>query len=137
MHEAISGRKKDDIVSCFRAFFIQNRDLKHIVLWLDNCAAQNKNWGLFSYLVYLINSKEVNLQTVTMRYLEVGHTYMSADEFHHQVELSLKRKKRLYNFEDFHAHRKITVKKWTLVTSAHSKTVHQYTNCKIHPLEHT
>lgn len=41
---------------------------------------------------------------------------MSADEFHHQVELSLKKKKRIYDFEDFYhavsdTHRKITVKK--------------------------
>lgn len=25
-HEGTSGRKKEDIVSCFRAFFIENRD---------------------------------------------------------------------------------------------------------------
>lgn len=58
-HEAISGRKKEDITSSFGTFFIQNRDLKHIILWLDNCAAQNKNWTLYSYLVYLVNSVEV------------------------------------------------------------------------------
>lgn len=114
-HEAISGRKKDDIASCFRAFFLHYRDLKHITLWLDNCAAQNKNWTLFSYLLYLVNSSDVNYETITLKYLEVGHTYMSADEFHHQVELSLKKKKRLYDFDDFHravsdTHRDITVK---------------------------
>lgn len=114
-HEAISGRKKDDIASCFRAFFLHYRDLKHITLWLDNCAAQNKNWTLFSYLLFLVNSSDINLETITLKYLEVGHTYMSADEFHHQVELSLKKKKRLYDFDDFHravsdTHRDITVK---------------------------
>ena len=100
-HEAVSGRKKEDIASCFRAFFIQNRDLKHIILWLDNCAAQNKNWTLFSYLVYLVNSAEVNFETITLRYLETGHTFMAADEFHHRVERCLKTKKRVYDFEDF------------------------------------
>lgn len=100
-HEATSGRKKEDIVSCFRAFFMQNRDLKHIILWLDNCAAQNKNWTLYSYLVYLVNSTEVNFETITLRYLETGHTFMAADEFHHRVEKSLKTKKRVYDFEDF------------------------------------
>lgn len=114
-HEAISGRKKDDIASCFKAFFTYYRDLKHITLWMDNCAAQNKNWSLLSYLVYLINSNDVNLETVTLKYLEVGHTFMSADEFHHQVELSLKRKKRIYDFDDFRqavtdTQRNITVK---------------------------
>lgn len=100
-HEAITGRKKEDIVSCFGAFFAQNRDLKNIILWLDNCAAQNKNWTLYSYLVYLVNSTEVNFDSITLRYLETGHTFMAADEFHHRVERSLKTKKRVYDFEDF------------------------------------
>ncbi|XP_026745687.1 uncharacterized protein LOC113507030 [Trichoplusia ni] len=100
-HEGLSGRKKEDIVSCFRAFFMQNRDLKHIILWLDNCAAQNKNWTLYSYLIYLVNSTEVNFETITLRYLETGHTFMAADEFHHRVEKSLKTKKRVYDFDDF------------------------------------
>lgn len=100
-HEAISGRRKEDIISCFGVFFEQNRDLKHIILWLDNCAAQNKNWTLYSYLVYLVNSAEVNFESITLRYLETGHTFMAADEFHHRVERSLKTKKRVYDFEDF------------------------------------
>lgn len=45
----------------------------------------------------------------------MGHTYMSTDEFHHQVELSLKQKKGIHDFEDFHhavsdTHSNITVK---------------------------
>lgn len=101
-HEAVSGRKVNDITSCFRAFFQANRDLKHIVLWLDNCAGQNKNWTLFSYLLFLVNSVEVNYETITLKYLQTGHTHMAADEFHHQVELSMKKMKQLYDFEDFH-----------------------------------
>lgn len=101
-HEAISGRKMHDLTSCFKVFLHANRDLKNIVIWLDNCAAQNKNWTLFSYLLHLVNSVEVNFKTITLKYLEVGHTYMAADEFHHQVEQSMKRKKHIYDFEDFH-----------------------------------
>lgn len=101
-HEAIAGRKMSDIISCFRAFLQANRDLKNLVIWLDNCAAQNKNWTLYSYLLHLVNSVEVSYVTITLKYLEVGHTHMAADEFHHQVELSMKRKKHIYDFEDFH-----------------------------------
>ncbi|XP_072940560.1 uncharacterized protein [Epargyreus clarus] len=101
-HEAVSGRKMSDIASCFKAFLHANRDLKHIVIWLDNCASQNKNWTLYSYLTHLVNSVEVNFDSIKLKYLEVGHTFMSADEFHHQVELAMKKKKHLYDFEDFH-----------------------------------
>jgi len=42
-HEAVSGRKKEDIISTFHAFFLHHRDVKKITVWLDNCSAQNKN----------------------------------------------------------------------------------------------
>lgn len=35
-HEAIAGRKVSDIISCFRAFLQANRDMKNVVIWLDN-----------------------------------------------------------------------------------------------------
>lgn len=43
-HEAVAGRKQEQIVSTFDQFFKKFRDKKNIVLWLDNCAGQNKNW---------------------------------------------------------------------------------------------
>jgi len=100
-HEAIAGRKREDIISAFHAFFITYRDTPRIVLWLDNCAAQNKNWGLLSYLIYLINSNETHTETVELNYLEPGHTFMSADSFHHRVELSMKQCGKVYDFTDY------------------------------------
>lgn len=100
-HEGISGRKKEDIICTFRAFLMHFRDLNKITLWLDNCAAQNKNWTLFSFLVNYINSDETSINTIILKYFETGHTFMSADEFHHQVEHALKKKKKVYDFDDF------------------------------------
>ena len=37
----------------------------------------------------------------TFRYFEPRHTFMSADSFHRQVEKSLKRMKKVYDFSDF------------------------------------
>lgn len=101
-HEGISGRSKQDITSTFYGFFLECRDIQHIVIWLDNCSAQNKNWTLFSLFIYMMNNCTlVNIETLEVKYFEPGHTFMSADSFHHQVELSLKRKKRVYDFKDF------------------------------------
>ncbi|CAG9763025.1 unnamed protein product [Ceutorhynchus assimilis] len=100
-HEAISGRSKDDLVSIFYNFLLCLRDAKHITVWLDNCAAQNKNWSLFSFFVYIINSSLLNLQTLDIKYFQSGHTFMSSDSFHHQIELSLKKRKKVYDFQDF------------------------------------
>lgn len=100
-HEAIRGRSKDDIISAYYAFFVSNRDKQTIVLWLDNCSSQNKNWTLISFFLYIVNSSEVSVQTIEVKYFEPGHTFMSSDAFHHQVELALKHKKKVYDFEDF------------------------------------
>lgn len=84
-HEGISGRCKEDITSAFYKFFIHKRDVKEHVMWLDNCSSQNKNWALFSFLVYLINSNVIEATKIQFNYFEPGHTFMSADIFHYQV----------------------------------------------------
>ncbi|KAK5648661.1 hypothetical protein RI129_003553 [Pyrocoelia pectoralis] len=99
-NECISGRKKEDLISTFHAFLTHTRGKENIIVWLDNCAGQNKNWTLL-YLVYIINSHEISAQTITFKYFEPGHTFMSADSFHHQVEQSLQRMKKVYDFTDF------------------------------------
>lgn len=98
-HEAIAGRTKHDIISTFYAFLLANRDSKRIVIWLDNCASQNKNWTLISFFIYVVNSHEVALEQLELKFFEPGHTFMSADSFHHQVELSLKKKKKSTTLE--------------------------------------
>lgn len=100
-HEAISGRRKEDITSAFYAFMISIRDVKTVILWLDNCCAQNKNWNLFSFFIYIMNSSEVSFERLTVKYFEPGHSFMAADNFHHQVENSLKRMGKVYDFPDF------------------------------------
>jgi len=93
-HEAISGRKQEDIISTFHAFFEENRNFEEIDIWLDNCASQNKNWLFFSYLVYIINSNIIAVKKITIHYLQAGHTFMSADHLHHKVELSMAKHKK-------------------------------------------
>ncbi|XP_050309760.1 uncharacterized protein LOC126745797 [Anthonomus grandis grandis] len=100
-HEGISKRFKKDIISTFHAFLKFNRDANNIIIWMDNCASQNKNWTLLTFLVKMIKSNEIQANKITFNYFEPGHTFMSADSFHHQIELSMKRKQKIYDFSDF------------------------------------
>lgn len=100
-HEAIAGRSKEDLISTFHAFITHKRDVKVFNFWLDNCAAQNKNWSLLSYFCSIVNSSHTVIEEIHLKYFEPGHTFMSADAFHHQVELSLKKKNKVYDFADF------------------------------------
>nr|XP_022902562.1 uncharacterized protein LOC111415230 isoform X2 [Onthophagus taurus] len=101
-HEAIRGRKKEDLISIFYAFLLRNRDVSNITIWLDNSAAQNKNWALFCFCIYAVNNcSELALKTLEIKYFQSGHTFMLADAFHHQVEKSLKRMGKVLDFDDF------------------------------------
>lgn len=88
-HEGLAGRKKEEIISAFHKYLLSQRDVLSITIWLDNCAAQNKNWALFSFLAHIINTPEIAANIIEMYYFEPGHSFMSADSFHHQVEQSL------------------------------------------------
>ncbi len=54
-HEATSGRNIPDIASAFWNFFVLVNGSYPIILWLDNCSAQNKNWTFFTMLVQAIH----------------------------------------------------------------------------------
>ncbi|KAK4879538.1 hypothetical protein RN001_007684 [Aquatica leii] len=107
-HEGVRRRSKVDIISTYYAFFHNNRDVKPVTIWLDNCSSQNKNWSLLYFFINIVNCLEVALKTFTVKYFVSGHTFKAADSFHHQVELSLKRKKRVCDFNDFIATVKAT-----------------------------
>ncbi|XP_041358684.1 uncharacterized protein LOC121375341 [Gigantopelta aegis] len=91
-HEAISGRNAEDIASA--------RDCTVFVFWADNCTAQNKTWTLFTALTCEVN-KQGGPDVVRIKYLEKGHTFMSADSFHARIEMGLRAKRNVYDFDDF------------------------------------
>lgn len=49
----------------------------------------------------MVNSSEISTKEIYLKYFEPGHTFMSADNFHHQVELALQRDPKVYDFKDF------------------------------------
>ena len=101
-HQGTAGRNDEDVVSAFFKFFsVIERDTLNLVLWMDNCSAQNKNWTLYPALVAEVNSDENDLETITLNYFEAGHTYMSADSFHHLVEKEVGQQGHVYDFREF------------------------------------
>ncbi|CAH1115776.1 unnamed protein product [Psylliodes chrysocephalus] len=100
-NESICGRNKEEIIIAFFSIMLSQRDVNCFVFWLDNCLSQNKNWCLLTFLVRIINSAEISASEIVVNYFEPGHSFMAADSFHHQIELSLKRQGKLYDFDDF------------------------------------
>ena len=102
-HEGISGRSAEDIASAYLTNITheKNRDFKKWVLWADNCSGQNKCWILYTALIAELNKPTNQVESITVKYLERGHTFMSADSFHHRVEDQMKKSQNLYDFNDF------------------------------------
>ena len=102
-HEATQGRKDEDVASVVIKFLITSpyRDYKDIIIWCDNCSGQNKNWTLFSALVHFLCHPLSCVMSITLRFFEKGHTFMSADAAHHNNENAIRRKRFMYDFQDF------------------------------------
>jgi hypothetical protein len=100
-HEAWAGRDANNIVDAFITFLENQRDLQHLIIWCDNCTSQNKNWILYTALVIVVNSGLYNLESITLKYLTKGHTHMSADGVHGNIETHVKRQDAVYDFEDY------------------------------------
>jgi hypothetical protein len=52
-------------------------------------------------MVKLVNSGKLQAKSVTFKYLEAGHTFMSADTIHAGVERLMKAMKNVCDFNDF------------------------------------
>ncbi|KAI8427301.1 hypothetical protein MSG28_001888 [Choristoneura fumiferana] len=98
-HEATSGRDAKNIVDAVYKLLLSERDIKHFIFWADNCSSQNKNWFIFTALVTIVNCLEID--SITMKYLTKGHTHMTADGVHGNIENNIKKQKYIYDFEDF------------------------------------
>ena len=98
-HEGVSGRSAAEVSSAYiKAINFMANDARHITIWCDNCAAQNKNWTLCTSLTRYMNDTktEMLLNNVTIKYLETGHTFLSADSFHGLVEKNMRKRDKVY-----------------------------------------
>ncbi|RUS68512.1 hypothetical protein EGW08_023726 [Elysia chlorotica] len=100
-HEAIAGRKDEDISSAFHMFIKHLRDIKTLTMWLDNCSGQNKNWTFFTMLLYLVNNPKYEVEKIQLKYFEPGHSFMASDAAHGRIEKQMRNMGKLYDFRDF------------------------------------
>ena len=97
-HEAIAGRNAEQVASAYiKAVKLSGK--KHIIFWVDNCTAQNKNWTLFTALLMCVNQPD-GPESLTIRFLETGHTHMRADAIHGNIGRRLKKESEIICFDD-------------------------------------
>ena len=88
-HEALAGRSAEEVAAAYFLYLeTVCRDFKTVVIWADNCAAQNKCWVLLSTLLKVVHSPKTSTDRITVKYFEAGHTAMSADAVHQIIKKS-------------------------------------------------
>lgn len=65
-----------------------NTSLKPVIIYTDDCTAQNRNSVLSNALLHL--SIKYNID-ITQKYLEKGHTQMECDSVHNVIERKMKK----------------------------------------------
>ena len=100
-HEALAGRSAEEVAAAFVLYLeLVCRDVADVTIWADNCSAQNKCWALLSALLKAVHSKKTRTRRITIKYLETGHTAMSADAIHQKISKNLKHRK-VEDFADY------------------------------------
>lgn len=120
-HEGEAGRKAFNITSSYLAFLRLHRDAQEVILYADNCSSQNKNWTLLSAMTQMVNDPTTGIQTITMKYLEPGHTFMAADSVHGSITTKLKQHSSLFDIEDYQTTIQASRKNMRTVVIDHSQ----------------
>lgn len=74
--EALAGRKAEEMASCYDETLMEKQKVFHLVYWV-----------LFA--VTLVNSHQVGIENITLKYFETAHIFMSANSIHHDIEVSI------------------------------------------------
>nr|CAH7739928.1 unnamed protein product [Callosobruchus chinensis] len=100
--EDVAGRSSSEIASCLWNFMTtctSVKDKKHLIVWSDSCAGQNKNINILT-LYQLMISKNV-VKTIDHKFPEVGHTFLDSDRDFGRIEKVLRRHETLYTPQQY------------------------------------
>ncbi|CAH1646166.1 unnamed protein product [Spodoptera littoralis] len=100
--EGEAGRGAQEVASCLLRF-IQNElreNTEHLILWSDSCGGQNRNIKITLMLKTALHS-HTTLKTISMRFLEPGHTFLPNDTDFSKIETKIKEYDRIYTVEDY------------------------------------
>ena len=96
--EAIAGRKAPGVSSALLQLICQCNEY-HIWLCTNNCSSQDKKWCLFTGLTQCVNTW--GPETITIKYLEKGQTFMAADAIHGNIGKLFCKTSTVATFDDF------------------------------------
>ena len=64
------------MASAYVSALKREREVPHIIFWVDNCTGENTNWCLLATVVSIVNYKTTAINDVTLKYFETrAHIY--------------------------------------------------------------
>lgn len=90
--EANGNRGPNEIGSCLLDYMTKIADEKpniDLIFWTDNCSGQNKNQ--FIVALYIFATQNLNIKSITHKFLVKGHTQNEGDCAHSLIERNVSR----------------------------------------------
>lgn len=79
--ETKGGKTLNEIGTCLLSVLQQLQSKPdNIIVWVDNCSYQNKNFLLFVFLLFLVSEKKV-AKSICFKYFVSGHSHFSPDMY--------------------------------------------------------
>lgn len=100
--EGEAGRGAQEVGSCLIKYVKTklNPKVRNLVLWSDCCGGQNRNIKIVLMLQAILSSHQT-LKTITLKYLESGHTFLPNDTDFSKIEAQLKYHERIYTADEY------------------------------------
>ena len=96
------GKGTQEVGSCLRKYILNNikSPVTDLILWADSCGGQNRSIKLVLMLIHTMQH-HTSLQSITLRFLLSGHSFLPNDANFGVIESQLKTQQRLYTLEDY------------------------------------
>lgn len=86
-NEAIAERGSNEIGTCILEY-LRDKNVENVIFYSDNCSGQNKNKYILSLYMYIVQN--MNIHSITHKFLIVGHTQNEGDNMHSLIEKNKK-----------------------------------------------
>ena len=99
-NEASKGTQ--EVGSCLKKYIEENiaDPVKKLIIWADSCGGQNRSIRLVLMLKHVLQNHS-SLKTISIRYLETGHTFLPNDSEFGDFECSLKEHERIFTDDQY------------------------------------
>lgn len=98
-YEASKGTQ--EVGSCLRKYIMNIRHpVKKLLLWSDSCGGQNRSIKLVMMLMHTLQNHP-SLETISLRFLQSGHSFLPNDTDFGDMECKLKKDERIFTDEKY------------------------------------